>query len=57
MSAIASAFKTMAHAAKPALAARQFTRATPALRAPAFKARGFSVATPALAKYLSLIHI
>jgi inorganic pyrophosphatase len=51
MSAIASAFKTMAHAAKPALAARQFTRATSALRAPAFKARGFSVATPALAKY------
>ena len=51
MSAIASAFKTMAHAAKPAIAARHFTRASPALRAPAFKARGFSIATPALAKY------
>ena len=51
MSAIASAFKTIAHAARPALAARQFTRATSALRAPAFKARGFSIATPALAKY------
>jgi len=51
MSAIASAFKTVAHAAKPALAARQFTRASSALRAPAFKARGFSIATPALAKY------
>ena len=51
MSAIASAFKTMACAAKPALAGRQFTRAAPSLRAPAFKARGLSIASPAFAKY------
>ena len=56
MSAIASAFKTMASVAKPALASRQFTaRAAPALRASAFQRpnrRAFVSATPfALAKY------
>ena len=52
MSAIACAFKTMAANARPALAARQFARAAPALRAPAAQPRrAFRVAAPAMAKY------
>lgn len=52
MSVIASAFKTMAASARPALAARQFARAAPALRTPAAQPRrAFRVAAAAMAKY------